>query len=131
MSVASSSLRTLAAVIAVLLIATGLTFVIAQDDAEAAWSDCPSGYLCLFSKSGYGNPLVLKTSTDSTLVDDGFNDRTSSVRNRHSKAFRLYADVGPSGPYRCYASNGSQYNLSDVSFNDRTSAVYRLTGSSC
>ncbi len=56
-------------------------------DSGNCWNDCASsvrvssGYeVILYADSGFGSTFLTLTSDDSTLVDDGLNDRVSSIR---------------------------------------------------
>lgn len=95
----------------------------------AAFDDCPASWLCLWENAGYGGRMVQFQDAGSwqSLVPYGFNDLTSSWRNRRAVDARLGENAG-GGTNICVGNGGSASYIGDA-WNDRVSSVY-ITNSS-
>ncbi len=74
---------------------------VAATPAQAAWSDCPVGAVCIFDGTSGGWPLYYWTSGGPCInIGTSWNDRASSVYNRsgsHVLSVRFHEHAGCSG----------------------------------
>lgn len=91
-------------------------------------SHCYDGWFCLWEHSGWGGDHVRFQSTGywQHLSNYGFNDKTSSVKNRRNNDSKLSQHIdgneNPGGTIRCYDSNSSVSYVGD-GFNDEASGL--------
>lgn len=87
-----------------------------------AYSDCASGYLCLWQDSNYnGRRLQFSSTGCHNLGNYGFNDEASSWRNRLNRYARLRWDSNCNGNYITASSGASSSSMG--SWNDEVSSV--------
>lgn len=90
---------------------------------SASYSGCPARYMCLYQHSKYrGRRLQFRDPGDHYLSDYGFNDRTSSWRNRRRLAGRLYQHSDRGGASVCTQRYSASSHMG--SFNDKASLLY-------
>lgn len=94
---------------------------------------CYSGWFCLWEHSGWNGDHVRFQSVGywQHLSNYGFNDRTSSVKNRRGADSKLSQHIdgsnNPGGTIRCYDSNSSVSYVGD-GFNDEASGLKNFSG---
>lgn len=94
----------------------------------AAFSDCPSGWFCLFdSENGTGaRGQWSSTGYWQNLIDFGWQSRGSSMNNRRN-AYTLLERYD--GARYCAIPNSQDGSLSNNGFNNNTTRVYLSTSS--
>ena len=104
--------------------------------ANAAWSACSNGYICLWGHDTYnGDPWFERSGTGDYNTGFWNNDETSSVANRSgvSSAY-LYDDTNQSPTHGivCLPREHSARDLAETnpSFNDRISSI-RIASGAC
>jgi hypothetical protein len=81
--------------------------VVVVPAAPESFDSCPSGYVCLFQDTNWGGNMFTTTSTTwVNLADYGFNDLTSSWRNRKNVDAQVGLNPGGAGSKLCL-NNGS------------------------
>lgn len=109
----------LAALVAIVgLLAVGLLAVVSPADAHGG---CASSRFCGIEHNNYLGGLRQENADDRTWVDDGFNDRASSLSNHESNDVRVYEHIGFVGKFWCVKANTSWSAL--AGFNDKASSV--------
>lgn len=92
--------KRLVALVAALLAATGLTLV-ASAPAQAAYTDCSVGYVCLFdgyNGTGAMHPIPVSPRGYCYNVPTSFNDRANSAYNRMTTRWvQFYTNAGCTG----------------------------------
>lgn len=90
----------------------------------AAFDDCPASWLCLWEHASYAGRMVRFQDSGywQSLVPYGFNDVTSSWRNRRAVDARLGENAG--GGTNICVGNGSSASYIGDAWNDRVSSVY-------
>ena len=91
------------------LVAAGLV-VASPTQASAALSDCPSGYLCLWSGTNYTGTLK-KISVTNSYVSTSL-PTVRSYYNKRSYRSLLYSGTGGTGSNACVSSNVASPNVS-------------------
>lgn len=95
--------------------------------AQAALSDCPSGYICLWSKPNYTGTLQ-KISTTGAYKSIGLSI-VESIYNNRSKRTWLHAAADGSGSYQCLEPAARFSNL--TGWHNQAKAVYLTTVAEC
>jgi len=98
-------------------------------DAETSYSDCASGWLCLWRDADYKGKMWQFQSSGSwqNLNSYGASDEVSSWRNRRGLDAQLSWDVNGGGSKICLDSGAASSGLGG--WNDEASAL-RITNSS-
>jgi len=93
--------------------AVSLTAAVAPQ-AQASWSNCSSGRMCLFDYNSGGGAYASFASGSMHLgaYSPLFNDRTESYWNRTGYRFCLYRDSNYGGGYLVVGPGGYAYFLS-------------------
>lgn len=103
-------------------------FVIAPiSSAEAAASDCPSGYVCLWSSTNYSGTMK-KISTTGAYKSIGLTTVESYYNNRTKRTW-LHEKADGSGQYVCLDPGARASSLSG--WEDNAKAVYLATITNC
>lgn len=100
---------------------------------DLGYSDCPSGWLCLWEDEDYGGRMLQFQSTGywQNLTDYGFNDEMSSWRNRRANDSKWAWNTGGGGTVRCMDS-GSSSSYVGSGDNDEASSIRNfLNDSQC
>ncbi|OKH99035.1 hypothetical protein A6A06_25925 [Streptomyces sp. CB02923] len=102
----------------------------ASQTAHSDSGDLAGGALWLYQNSHYKGGKKKITSKDANFKNNYFdngkslNDRVSSVKNRSSKAWRLYKNAGYHGPSTKILPDHQLFNLRSTSVgNDAASSV--------
>lgn len=90
----------------------------------AGFDDCPASWLCLWENASYTGRMAQFQQPGywRSLVPYGFNDITSSWRNRRAVDARLGENAG--GGTNLCVGNGSSAGYIGDAWNDRVSSVY-------
>ena len=94
-----------------------------------------AGKLNLWDDRNYTDTHIARTSYDSDLGNDGFNDKASSVINRTGYYWKLYDNKDYGGQAICIrprshvANLGACAGITCMLWNDRISSVRRLASS--
>jgi hypothetical protein len=91
--------------------------------ANAALSDCPDNYVCIWTNKDYTGTMDRYSSTPSGYCwnfTPTMNDRVSSIANNTPRTmlFRINAGCGPTWPQYSQRWESSNPNLSGTGFND-------------
>ncbi|WP_456695897.1 peptidase inhibitor family I36 protein [Aeromicrobium sp. P5_D10] len=111
---------------ATIIAVTGINLAVSTP-AEAALSDCPSGYMCVWSGKGYSGTMKKYNSTGAyksislNTVDSYYNNR--------SKRTWLHATSNGSGTYSCLGPG--QRNKDLAGWQTSAKAVYLATITDC
>lgn len=102
--------------------------VILELSGTKGYSDCPSGWLCLWQDRDYAGRMLQFRSTGSwqNLTDYGFNDEMSSWRNRRSADSKWAWHIDGGGTIRCMDSFSSTSYVGSGD-NDEASSVRNYT----
>lgn len=110
------------------VVATTAAFVVAPvSSADAAASDCPSGYMCLWSQPSYSGTMK-KISTTGSYKSIGLATVESYYNNR-SKRTWLHEKIDGSGDDVCLNPGARDGSLSG--WQDNAKAVYLATITNC
>jgi hypothetical protein len=95
-----------------------------------AFSDCPSGWLCLWQDSNYSGRMLKFHDAGywQNLTNYGFNDEMSSWRNRRGLDAKWSYDINGGGTRRCMDAGAS---ASSVNGNDEASSIKIFTTNVC
>jgi Peptidase inhibitor family I36 len=83
---------------------------------------CTDGFICLFAAASFGGSKLIQGGGDSDLRDDGFNDITSSVKNRKNHTITLCRNIDFQGGVSDYIPANT--NVGQVDNNDTASSLY-------
>jgi hypothetical protein len=97
--------------------------------AESALTGCPPGWACVYQNTFYGGRVLRFNDAGpcQNLSSYGFNDATSSVRNRTGRRFVVYRFSDCRGESRSFGAGDSALGLG--AFNDRASSIRLLASS--
>lgn len=112
---------------AVILSAVPTVVVSTAQPAHAALSDCPSGYMCLWSQPNYGG-TIKKISATNSYKAIGLSAVESYYNNRTKRTW-LHEAADGSGSYVCLNPGARAGSLSG--WQDNAKAVYLATITDC
>lgn len=113
---------------ALVLAATTAGFVLPDGSASAESSDCPSGYMCLWSGASYTGSIV-KISTTGSYRPIGLSS-VESYYNHRTKRTWLHEKADGSGSYTCL--DPGEKKASGLSgWMDNPKAVWLATITNC
>ncbi|MCW2829599.1 MAG: hypothetical protein JWP31_291 [Aeromicrobium sp.] len=112
---------------ALVTLAASVTVYGLQAPANAALSDCPSGYICLWTGSQYTGSMR-KVSTTGSYQSIGLAS-VNSYYNHRSRRTWLHATTDGSGTYSCLAPGARSGNVSG--WQESAKAVYLSTVTNC
>lgn len=95
--------------------------------ANAAYSDCPSGYMCLWSQPDYSGPMK-KISSTNQYVSIGLSTVESYYNNRTKRTW-LHSTTDGSGNYVCLSPGARSGSLSG--WHDNAKSVWLATVTNC
>jgi len=118
-------LRTLIAVCAAV---ASIGCAIFATQASANFSECPSGWLCLWQNElGTGRILQFHDSGSwQNLTEYGFNDQASSAWNHTNKDAKLAWDINGGEPTRCLQP-GEVLEVMPGNWNNNASSIRIFT----
>ncbi|UJW32576.1 peptidase inhibitor family I36 protein [Saccharothrix sp. AJ9571] len=96
----------------------------AGDVSITAWSDCPSGWLCLWEHANGQGRMARFQSGTVDLRDYNLQDQASSLWNRTEVAWCAYSGSGHIGD-RLLIGAGQRINLADVGWDNKIDSVRR------
>ena len=101
-----------------------------NDDLWAGTSNCMN----LWDDNGFSDRHLARKDHDSSLKNDSFNDKASSLVNKTGSYWRIYEDTGYEGYSVCIRPHSHITNLKDHwaligSWADRISSMKRISGS--
>jgi hypothetical protein len=99
----------------------------AISESTQVLSDCPSGYMCVWSGSNYSGTMW-KTNTTSTYKAIGPSSIDSYYNNRSKRSY-LHELANGSGVYTCLSAGAKSSNLSG--WTTTAEAVYLSTSTLC
>jgi len=117
---------------------TGVTLGVGAT-AGASTSQCPSGYACMWSSSGYSNYLW-GDNVNSSYVGSSYNDQNDSTYNNTNQSNNVawWADSGYGGYDNCntpQSGESNDYNLATGPFSTFQNTISAMsffkTGTSC
>lgn len=111
---------------ATIIAVTGINLAVSAP-AEAALSQCPSGYMCLWTGPNYDG-TIKKVSATGSYKSIGFKTVGSYYNNR-SKRTWLHATSDGSGTYGCLQPGARAVALSG--WQSKAKAVYLATVTDC
>jgi hypothetical protein len=99
-----------------------------RDDRWAGTSGCMN----LWDDNGFSDTHLARKDHDSSLKNDSFNDKASSLVNKTGAYWRIYEDTGYEGYSVCIRPHSHITNLKDHwsvngSWGDRISSMKRIT----
>ena len=119
------------AVITVLsVLAAGLSSA-AAEALPAAFSDCPSGSVCLWKDANYSGTILILPGTATTvnnLASYSFDDAMTSWANRSSLDARWFYGTSLGGTTRCMNAGSAVSNVGSTD-NDQASSLRIYTDS--
>jgi hypothetical protein len=115
-----------------LVLPAGIAQAAPAPDIQVSWSnihssalasaDCPAGWLCLYQDANFqGRMLKFRDNQWQQLSGYGFNDKTSSWKNRLGRAACLSWNWPPGSKKVSLSANGESTHMG--SWNDEASGV--------
>jgi|ERR1044071_8620182 hypothetical protein len=113
-----------------LMVATfGLLMV--APGAEAARTDCPGQYFCVWDTGNYtGRMLQFHDNGWQNLTGWDFNDKASAYFNNTNRYARLSYDINGQGGGECFRP-GNYSSMTGWNLNNNASAVWLGTSPAC
>lgn len=107
--------------------------VILELAGTLSYSDCPSGWLCLWEDRDYSGRMLKFQSTMywQNLTDYGFNDEMSSWRNRRGYDSKWAWHTNGGGTRRCMDSYSSSNYVGSGDNDEASSIVNYVSDSYC
>lgn len=109
------------------LLGAFLTVNAISTPASADIDDCPSGYMCIWSGTGYPNGPSYKTNATGSYKT--FSTKVGSFYNNRSKRTYLHEKADGSGTYVCLAAGSHSSSVSG--WKNTAKAVYLSTVTAC